>query len=161
MVLTWLIIWIILVLLGVVGSIVPMLPWIQFAYLWLLIFHFMAWRIFSLRFLIFWFFVVVIVMVLDNFLPVFATKKFWGSKYWMWGAVIGTFIWMFFWLWGIIIGPFLGAWFGEYLYEFKRKKSLRPAIWSFIGVAMSWIIKIWICLIMWRYIVSRYIGLIN
>jgi hypothetical protein len=47
------------------------------------------------------------------------------------------------------------------MYEFKWKKSLRPAIWSFIGVAMSWIIKIWICLILWRYIVSRYISLIK
>ena len=28
----------------------------------------------------------------------------------------------------LIMSLMISAWFGEYLYEFKRKKSLRPAI---------------------------------
>jgi len=155
MAITWGVIWLILVIIGIIGSIVPMIPWPQLAYIGIIIFHFMAWRPFSLWFLILWFLAIVIVIVADNFLPVLATKKFWGSKYWTWWAIIWTVVGLFFWLWGILFWPFLWAWCWEYYDNRDREKSLRPAIGSFIWIAMGGIIKIGICLALWGYILAE------
>ncbi len=65
-----------LILLGIIGSVLPILPCPQLAYIGILIFHFMAGRPFSLAFLLVWLVIMVALVVLDQFLPVLSTKKF-------------------------------------------------------------------------------------
>lgn len=153
----WEIIGIVLILLGVVGCVVPMLPGPQLAYIGLLVFHFMVGRPFSTTFLVVWFLVVVAVVVVDQLLPVVATKKFGGSKYGTRGAVIGTIVGLFFWLIGVVFGPFFGAWSGEFLNIGDWKKAIKPAVGSFIGIVMSWVLKVGLCLVMGWYVVERMI----
>ena len=147
----------ILIIVGIIGCIVPMLPGIQLAYLGILIFHFMAGRCFSTWFLVFWGLVVVGTIIADQLLPTLATKKFWGSDRWVKGSLIGTFCGLFFGFLGVIIWPFLGAWVGEFLKVKDRKEAVRPAIWSFLGLLMSWWIKIALCIVLWCYLVSKFI----
>lgn len=152
----WIIGWI-LIILGIIGCIVPMLPWIQLAYLGILIFHFMAGRCFSTWFLVFWWIVVIGTIIIDQLLPPLTTKKFGGSNRWVKGSLMGTLIGLFFGFLGVIIWPFLGARIGEYLKIKKRKKALKPALWSFLGLVMSWWIKIALCIVLWCYLVAKFI----
>ncbi len=137
-----------LILLGIIGSVLPILPWPQLAYIGILIFHFMAGRPFSLAFLLVWLVIMVALVVLDQFLPVLSTKKFWGSKRGMRGSGIWAILGIFGGVFGILIGPFAWALLGEWRHSRNWKKSLKPALWSFIGIAMSGLIKIAICLVL-------------
>ena len=53
--------------------------------------------------------------------------------------------------WGML--GFRWAEGGEYLQRNSIKESIKPALWSFIGIAMSWLIKIALCIILWGYII--------
>ena len=151
------IIWIFLSIVGIIWCIVPWIPWPQLAYIGVLVFHFMAGKIFPLWFLIIWGLIVLAIVAIDQILPSYATKKFWGSKYWVRWCIIWTIIGIFWWLIWILLFPFLWAWIGESISKQDFIKSLKPAIGSFIWTAMSWIIKIAICIILWWAIVEKMI----
>ncbi len=65
-----------LVLIGMIGCVMPILPGPQLAYLGIVIFHFMAGKPFSLAFLLLWLVVMVLTIVIDQFLPILTTKNF-------------------------------------------------------------------------------------
>ena len=153
MTIAWIIISLLLVLLWIIWCIAPILPWPQLAYLGIIIFHFMCWRPFSTLFLIIRFIIIVAVIIIDNFLPVLATKKLWGTKNGAWWAGIWTVAGIAWGIRGIVLWPFIWALIWEYLQRNSIKKSIKPALWSFIGIAMSWIIKIALCIILWGYII--------
>jgi uncharacterized protein YqgC (DUF456 family) len=139
----------ILVLVGFVGSILPVIPgppisWAGFlllrwthyisdhsgAYdnaLWILLFF------------------VVAVTILDYVVPVLGTKKYGGSKRGVWGATIGVVVGLFFGPPGIIIGPFLGAYIGEISTGKKDREALRAAWGSFVGFLMGVGMKLMTC----------------
>jgi len=113
----------------------------------------MAGRPFSTTFLVVWFLIIVVVMIIDQFLPIFATKKLGGSKYWTRWAAIWTIVGLFWGILWVLFWPFIGALVWEYLKINSIKKSIKPALGSFIGIAMSWILKIALCIILWGYII--------
>ena len=152
MITTWIIIGLLLVVVWIIGCIAPILPWPQLAYLWIIIFHFMAGRPFSTIFLIVWFLIIIAVIVIDQFLPIFATKKLGGSKYGTRWAAIWTIIGLFWGILWVLFWPFIWALVWEYLKKNSIKKCIKPALGSFIWIAMSWIIKIALCIILWGYI---------
>ena len=65
-----------LVLIGMIGCVMLILPGPQLAYLGIVIFHFMAGKPFSLAFLLLWLVVMVLTIVIDQFLPILTTKNF-------------------------------------------------------------------------------------
>ena len=79
-----------------------------------------------------------VVTVLDYVFPVWATKKFGGSKRGVWGATIGLVVGIFFFPpIGIIVGPFVGAFIGEYTSPENKSNALKSAIGSFIGFLLG------------------------
>lgn len=132
-----------LIILGVIWSVLPILPWPQLAYGGILVFHFMAGSPFSLAFLLVWLVIMVALIVLDQFLPVLSTKKFWGSKRGMRGSGVGAMLGIFGGIFGVVIGPFAWALLGEWRHSRDRKNKR-----SFIGIAMSGLIKIAVCVLL-------------
>ncbi len=142
-------------ILWVVGSLLPALPGPQLSYFGILILHFALWRPFSSWFLVTWWLVVVGVLVLDYYVPVWGTKKFGGTKYGNWGSMIGLILWTIilplmgitfgpFGLLSLIWGPFVGAYLGEMYNAKNHKKALKSAFGSFIGFLAGTFVKVFV-----------------
>lgn len=134
---------IVLMIAGVIGSFVPVLPGPLTSWFGLLVLYLtetiqMNYWVLSITLAI-----AVGIYVLDYIIPAMGTKRFGGSRYGIIGTTIGLLIGLFFFPpFGIIIGPFLGALAGELLYDSKdSKRALKAAFGSFIGFLTSTFIK--------------------
>ena len=93
----------------------------------------------------------IFVTIMDYIVPIWGTKTFGGSKSGTWGAGIGLVVGLFFVPIGLIVGPFLGAFIGEKIAGKDEKSSLRAAFGSFLGFLTGVILK---------FIVSGYITVV-
>jgi uncharacterized protein YqgC (DUF456 family) len=158
-------------LVGIIGCIAPVLPGVPLAYLGLLLLHWTERVHFSWQFLTIWAVVVVVIQILDYFIPAWGTKKFGGTKWGVWGSTIGLFVGLFMGPFGIILGPFAGAVVGELLY-FNRypspindsttdgtntrfNRALRAGFGSFIGLLAGTVLKLVCCGMMVFYFVKE------
>ena len=141
-----------MVVLGIVGSVLPILPGPAICYAALCLQQFRSERPFTGKFLIVWGIVLLVVLALDYLVPVLGTKKFGGSKYGVWGCGLGFLA--AFWLgpWGIIIGPLAGAFIGEMINSNNSHVALKAALGSFLGFLISSLLKIIACLAMGYYL---------
>lgn len=124
----------ILLVVGFLGTFVPVLPGAPLAWVGLLLSFFSDYAEISILCLVITAIVAVLVSVLDNIFPVLMTKKTGGSKAATTGSTIGLIAGFFAGPPGIILGPFIGALIGELIHtngEFKT--SLKSAWGSFLG----------------------------
>ncbi len=138
-----------LVLVGFIGSVLPIIPGPPISWAGLLI---LKWTDYvddhgaayenALWILLFF---VILVTILDYVVPIMGTKKFGGSKRGVWGATIGVVVGLFFGPLGIIIGPFLGAYIGEITTGKKDREALRAAWGSFMGFLLGVGLKLMVC----------------
>ena len=138
-----------LVLIGFIGSIVPVIPGPPISWAGFLL---LKWTEYinrgaegyenTLWILLFF---VILVTVLYNVVPILGTKKYGGSKRGVWGATIGVVVGLFFGPLGIIIGPFLGAYIGEISTGKKDRDALRAAWGSFVGFLLGVGLKLMTC----------------
>jgi uncharacterized protein YqgC (DUF456 family) len=152
----WIILGIILVIIGLVGSFLPFLPGPPLAYAGLWIQQLRDDKPFSIKFLLIWAGITAIILFLDYIIPIYGTKKYGGSKYGIWGCAIGFIA--AFWLGplGIIIGPFIGAFIGELIAHQDSSKALKAATGSFIGFLFGSLLKLIACLVMGYYLVVSF-----
>lgn len=138
-----------LVLVGFLGSVLPIIPGPPISWAGLLL---LKWTNYAddhgsayentLWILLFF---VILVTILDYIVPIMGTKKYGGSKRGVWGATIGVVIGLFFGPLGIIIGPFLGAFIGEISTGKREKDALRAAWGSFVGFLLGVGLKLMVC----------------
>lgn len=121
------------VLTGFIGCILPVIPGVPLSYIGILLLHFTSKIQFSTEFLVIWAIVVIVVQILDYYVPVWGTKRFGGSKWGSIGSAIGVVIGLFFGPWGIIIGPFVGAVIGELLSGRATREAIKAGFGAFIG----------------------------
>lgn len=148
----WLVLGIIMMLVGILGSILPLLPGPPLAYLALLIQQLRSDTPFTPEFLWLWAGITVVVTALDYIVPIYGTRKYGGSKYGVWGSTIGLIAG--FWLGplGIIIGPFIGAFVGELIASNDSEHALRAAWGSFVGFLFGTLLKLVVCVVMAWYL---------
>ena len=145
----------ILLVLGIVGSFVPVLPGPPLAYLSLISLQLSSYQPFSARFLVIWALVTAAIVVLDYVVPSYGTKVFGGTKKGQWGALIGVFFGLFFFPpIGIIVGPFLGALVGELLEGKQSGDALKAAFGSFLGFLAGTFMKLALACIFVYYFIS-------
>ena len=149
---------IILMITGIIGCVLPFLPGPPLNYIGLLLLHFTERYQFSTEFLVFWAIITAIVYGLDLVIPVWGTKKFGGSKYGIWGSVIGLLAGFFFFPpLGIIIGPFAGAVIGELFAGKDSGAALKSGFGSFVGFITGTVLKIAASGVMTWYFVKQLI----
>lgn len=131
-----------LMLIGLAGSVLPVLPGIPISYAGLIALHLTDKVQYSTTFLVIWAVVVVLIQVLDYYVPIWGTKKFGGSKGGVWGSTIGLVAGMFFGPLGIVFGPFVGALIGELLSGKQSKYALKAAFGAFVGFLIGTVSKL-------------------
>ena len=133
------VVWIILCLLAVVGSVLPWLPWPQLSYVAILLAQFFMDEPFARWFVIVRWILMILLMILDYYLPILWTKKLWWTKRWNRWCIIWMIFWLFLWRVGLILWPFFWALIWEFLRKNDIQQSIKPAFWSFIWF-LSWIV---------------------
>lgn len=137
-----------LMLLGILGSFLPVLPGPITGWLGFLLLYFSSLIEVSKKFLIITLIIAVLIWLLDYFIPAMGTKKFGGSRAGMIGTTLGLLVGLFSPIpGGIIIGPFVGAFVGELLNNSDSKTALRAAFGSFLGFLTSTFIKFIVAII--------------
>lgn len=128
------IIGLILMLIGILGSFLPVLPGPPVSWVGLLLLYMTKAVPDNWWFLGITLFFALLITVMDYVIPAMGTKKFGGSKAGMYGSVIGLVIGIFLPIpGGIIIGAFLGAFVGELTKNSDNKAALKAAFGSFLG----------------------------
>ena len=124
----------VLLLLGLIGSIIPVLPGPPLSYLALLLSHFFISEI-QVDF-VFWLAVLVFfVTVLDYYLQIYGVKKAGGGKYAIRGSIVGMLLGIFlFPPFGILLGAFIGAYIGAKIEMNQSEVKIAfGALWGFIS----------------------------
>jgi uncharacterized protein len=152
----WLIGGSILMLVGLAGCVLPFLPGPPLCYAALLMQQLRNDPPFESRFLWTWAGITVVVVVLEYIIPVYGTKQFGGSRYGVWGSIVGLIAGFWFGPLGIIIGPFVGALIGELMVNTDSNKAFRAAMGSFIGFLVGTLLKLIVCGIMVYYFVASW-----
>lgn len=156
------IIWLLLCIIAIIGSILPVLPWPLLAYIAFIILQFSSWHPFGRTFFLVWGIIIIVLTILDYIIPSRGTKRFWGTKRGVRGSniwlIISVIIFPIFWivigpfgLLGLIGWPFVGAYLGEKFGGKKHAHALRSAWGSFVGF-LSWsLLKLVVSMIMAGY----------
>ena len=151
-----------LMLVGILGSFLPVLPGPPISWVGLLLLYLTKaipdnWWVLGITLVI-----ALTITVLDYVIPAMGTKRFGGSKAGMWGTIIGLIIGLFLPIpGGFIIGAFLGAFVGELSNNIDQKRALKAAFGSFLGFLTGTFMKFVVTLlyaIFYVYISIKYAG---
>ncbi|PHR69635.1 MAG: hypothetical protein COA67_09495 [Lutibacter sp.] len=147
------------ILLGIIGSFLPVLPGPLTGWIGLLLLHFTKVIPMDWTFLGITLGVAILIWGLDYVIPAWGTKKFGGSKYGIWGTVFGLIIGiLFLGPLGIIVGPFAGAFIGEMIHDSTdSSRAVKAAFGSFIGFMLSTGLKFLISIIFLRLYFSKFL----
>lgn len=149
---------VILMILGIIGCLVPVLPGPPFSYMGIILLHFTRFADFTSSVLITLAVIAVIVTVLDYIVPIWGTKKFGGSKYGTRGATVGLVVGLFLGPVGIVAGPFIGAVVGELIFKDDMRYAIKAGFGSLIGFLTGIGLKLAASFLMTFYFVKELIA---
>ncbi|MEM7382426.1 MAG: DUF456 domain-containing protein, partial [Bacteroidota bacterium] len=147
-----------LMLLGILGSFLPVLPGPPVSWIGLLLLMLTKaipddWWFLGITLV-----VALLVFAMDYIIPAVGTKKFGGSKAGMIGTTIGLVVAIVFpilGIFGIIVWPFIGALVGELANKADQKTALKAALGSFIGFLTGTFLKFVVAVIYLGLFVSK------
>lgn len=149
------------VVLGILGSFLPLLPGTSLSFIGLFLLY--CTNAIPMNYWVLGgcFLVTLLLTILDYVIPAKGTKKFGGSSYGIWGTNIGLVVGLLAPIpFGFIIGPFIGAFIGEMVYDkTDHNRALKAATGSFIGFLASSFLKFMVCMmflgifvwLVWQY----------
>lgn len=136
-------------ILGIIGSVLPILPGPPLGWIGLLFLELTNAIPNNYWFLGITFIIALGIFILDYMMPAISTKKFGGSKAGAIGAIVGLIIGLLSPIpFGFLIGPFAGAFIGEIAFnKTESKHALKAAFGSFLGFIASTFMKLFISFI--------------
>jgi uncharacterized protein YqgC (DUF456 family) len=137
-------------LVGILGSFLPLLPGPPISWIGLFLLYLTKavpdnWWVLGITLA-----VALIILALDYIIPAMGTKKFGGTKAGMIGTTIGLLVALFFPILGplgIIIWPFVGALLGELLNKADKKTATKAAFGSFLGFLTGTFLKFMVAIV--------------
>ncbi|MDO4636851.1 MAG: DUF456 domain-containing protein [Lautropia sp.] len=134
---------IILILVGVAGTVLPALPGVLFVFLGILltawIDHFTVISGLTVGICLV---ITLLAWVLDYVAGMLGAKKVGASREAIVGSFIGTIAGVFSGLWGLLFMPLLGAAIGQYLYDRNLIRAGNVGIATWLGMVIGMLIKI-------------------
>ncbi len=133
----------ILIITGFIGAFLPILPDTPLSYAGLILLQFTEPTPFSLWFMIIWALIVIALILIENVMPVWGTKKFGGTSWGVWGSIIGLLTGLFFFPpFGIVAGPLAGAFVGELIGGKESNQAFKAAWGSFLGLLLGTLLNV-------------------
>lgn len=144
-----LILGLLLMVVGIIGSLLPALPGPPISWVGILLLYFCPGMETNYWLLGITLLIAVVIGILDYVIPAKGTKYFGGSKYGIWGTNIGLVVGIFAPIpFGFLIGPFVGALVGELIYNSQEKgRAFKAATGSFIGFLAGTFMKVLVSLL--------------
>ena len=138
-----------LMIVGIIGSLLPALPGPPISWVGILMLYFCQGIETNYWLLGITLVIAIVIGILDYVIPAKGTKYFGGSKYGIWGTNIGLIIGIFAPIpFGFLIGPFVGALVGELIYNSQEKgRAFKAATGSFIGFLAGTFMKLLVSLL--------------
>lgn len=141
---------VIIMLLGVAGTVVPLIPGIPLIFVSILAYGwYEGFNIITPKYLAFMGTLTVLAVIIDYLSTVMGAKYFGSSKKGVWGAFLGTFVGIFiFPPLGILVGPWLGASIGEYIECNDINKAVKAGVGTVVGLFSGMIFTLILGLVM-------------
>ncbi len=148
----------IIFLVGLLGTLLPVLPGAPLIWTGMLIYGFIAgFENLGPTFLIIQALLAVAVMAVDYLFAALGSRYFGGSKAALWGAAAGLFVGLFFFPFGLLLGPFVGATLADLLFRRNTDQAVKSGIGASIGFLSALPIKLVIEMIMIIWFIVRII----
>jgi len=133
----------VLVAVGMIGSLVPILPGTVLVFVGMIL---AAWadgftRV-GLPTLLLLAVITVVVYLIDFVAGVYGVERAGASRWAVLGAAVGTFVGLFFGLPGLLLGPFLGAVVGEFLVRRQIVGAGRAGAAAWLGIVLGAVAKV-------------------
>lgn len=134
----------VIMLIGLAGTVIPLLPGAPLIILAMVVYGFMTgFEIFPWTFWVGQGMLLVLIFAVDYIAGVIGVKRYGGSKAAVWGSIAGAFIGLFtLGPIGIIVGPFLGAVVGELISQRPPEQAVKAGIGTLLGLAGGAVFKI-------------------
>ena len=146
----WTVITLLIMAVGLVGTVLPVIPGIILIYAGYLLYGFATgWQAYGLAAIASWSVVTALVLLLDFYAGAIGARKYGASRSGTWGSLIGGLIGMLAAGFpGLILGPFVGATAGELLRGRSHREALRSGWGAFMGIMVGSVIKIAVGVVM-------------
>lgn len=145
----------ILMLLGLAGSILPILPGPPLSFIGLfllaLLKHFSPPLTPTLVIILA--IVTILVIVMDFIIPLLGAKRYGASKWGVWGSVLGMAIGIFWSPFGMLVGAFIGAVVVEWLVGKTQREALRAGWGVVVGTVFATILRLGVSGMMTYYFI--------
>jgi len=141
-------------LIGIIGCLLPLLPGPPISYVGLLLLQLRSDPPYTSEFMWCWASIVLLLFILDYLIPIYGTKRFGGTKYGLWGCMVGLIAGFWFGPVGIVAGPFFGALLGEWIGRRNSNQAMKAAIGSFVGFLLGTVIKLVASVVMLYYFIT-------
>lgn len=130
---------------GIAGCVLPLLPGPPLAYAGILLLHLTDKVHFTTPQLVIWLVVVIVLQVVDYITPLLGSKYSGGTSFGNRACMAGTLLGLFFMPWGVIVGPFIGAVVGEMLGGQDLSHAIRAGIGTLLGFLVGTLLKVIVC----------------
>jgi hypothetical protein len=153
-----LILGLLLMFIGILGSFLPVLPGPPLSGLGLLLLYLTKGVPNDWWFLGITLAVALLIVALDYIIPVMGTKRYGGSRAGMIGTTIGLLVAIVFpvlGIFGIIIWPFIGAVAGELANRSDQRSALKAAFGSFMGFLTGTFLKFLVAVIFFGLFIRK------
>lgn len=124
---------------GLAGSVLPVLPGPPLSFLGILTLRFLQPPAIDDLMVVGWGVMALLLTLLDYYLPLWTTARLGGSKAGVTGAAVGLVVGISLGPAGIILGPLLGAFIGEVMAGKSIQEAMKSGLGAFLGfiVGMS------------------------
>ena len=145
----------ILILLGLAGSVLPILPGPPLIFIGLfllaLIKHFSPPLTPTLVIILA--IVTILLVVMDHIIPLLGAKRYGASKWGVWGSVLGMVIGIFWSPFAMLAGAIIGAVVAEWLVGKKKREALRAGWGVVMGTLIATILRLGVSGVMIYYFI--------
>lgn len=145
----WYVLAAVLILVGIVGSVLPVLPGVPIVFAGMLL---AAWadqfaRVGTITLTVLGV-LTVIALIVDFVAGVMGAKRVGASRHAVIGAAIGTLVGIFLGIPGLLLGPFVGALLGELVAGGTLRKAADVGVGAWVGFLVGTVAKLGICFAM-------------